>query len=101
MLKQAQNALRIYRRLIRQGISKIAFDDCGEGLGWARGLIADCHYRMEGCYRTLGRPAMAIKCFTGHLALRGPGCRSIYPLPAVRKELRKLWSTARKPTTLV
>jgi tetratricopeptide (TPR) repeat protein len=101
MLKQTQDALGIYRRLVRRGISKIACDDCGEGLAWARGLVADCHYRMAGCYRTLRRPAMAIRCLTSHLALRGPGCRSIYPLPTVRKELQKLRSAPSKPTSSV
>ncbi len=42
MLHQTKAALKVYRRLIRRGIQAIAFNDCGEGLAWARGLIADC-----------------------------------------------------------
>jgi tetratricopeptide (TPR) repeat protein len=90
MLDQNQDALKIYRRLIRRGTEEIAFDDCGEGLAWARGLVADCHYRIAGCYRRLRRPIIAIKSLIAHLNLRGPGCRSIYPLPVVRKELKQL-----------
>ena len=97
MLGLEQDALKIYRRLIGRGISEIAFDECGEGLAWSRGLVADCHYRMAGCYRTLRRPPMAIKCLTSHLTLRGPGCRSIYPLPMMRKELQKLWAATKNP----
>ena len=101
MLGRGQDALKIYRRLIRRGISEIAFDDCGEGLAWARGLVADCYYRMAGYYRASRRPAMAIKSLTSHLTLRGPGCRSIYPLPMVRKELHKLWTVTMKPKPVV
>jgi tetratricopeptide (TPR) repeat protein len=101
MLGRGQNALKIYRRLIRRGITAIAFDDCGEGLAWARGLVADCHYRMAGCYRRSRRKAMAIKSLTSHLTLRGPGCRSIYPLPMVRKELQKLWTATKRPKTVI
>ncbi len=96
MLGLGQDALKIYRRLIRRGIREIALDDCGEGLAWARGLVADCHFRMAGCYRALRRPAMGIRSLTSHLTLRGPGCRSIYPLPMVRKELQKLWTATKK-----
>src|ERR1700687_5835526 len=85
MLDLRRDALKVYRRLIRRGINKIASDDCGEGLGWARGLVADCHYRIAGCYRTLRRPAMAIKSLETHLILRGPGWPSIYPMPMVRE----------------
>jgi len=101
MLGRSQDALKIYRRLIRRGISEIAFDDCGEGLAWARGLVADCHYRMADCYRASRRPAMAIKSLTSHLTLRGPGCRSIYPLPMVRKELQELWAATARPKPAV
>jgi len=90
MLGQNHAALKIYRRLVRRGIEEIAFDDCGEGLARARGLVADCHYRIAGCYRRLRRPVMAIRSLIAHLSLRGPGCRSIYPLPMVKKELRQL-----------
>jgi len=90
MLDQAQAALRVYLRLVHRGIQVIAFGDCGEGLAWARGLIADCHYRMAHCYTALRRPKMAIKSFESHIALRGPGFRSIYSLADVREELHKL-----------
>jgi tetratricopeptide (TPR) repeat protein len=90
MLDQTEAALKVYMRLVRRGIQRIAFGDCGEGLGWARGLIADCHYRMAGCYAALQRPKMAIKSLKRHIGLRGPGCRSIYSLAKVRKELVKL-----------
>jgi tetratricopeptide (TPR) repeat protein len=90
MLGQTEAALKVYSLLVRRGVQRTAFGDCGEGLAWARGLIADCHYRMAHCYAALQRPKMAIKSLKRHIGLRGPGCRSIYSLARVRKELGNL-----------
>ena len=67
-----------------------ADDECGEGKAWARGLIADCHYRIALCQRDLGRIKSAIKELDIHLGLRGLGCRSIYSLKMVRQKLQHL-----------
>ncbi len=90
MLGHYRDASAIYRRLIRRGCEAVAFGDCGEGLAWARGLIADCWYRLAGCQGKMRRRASAIRCYEQHLRLRGPGCRSIYPIREVRNELRGL-----------
>lgn len=87
MLGRHRDAISIYRRLIRRGVESIAFGGCGEGLAWARGLVADCWYRLAGCERKLDRRAQAVRCYEQHLAMRGPGCRSIYQLRVVRREL--------------
>lgn len=90
MLKRNREASIMYRQLIRRGVKSIAFGDCGEGVAWARGLIADCWYRLALCEKQLGRPTrQVIRCYNEHLARRGPGCRSIYSLQDVRKELRE------------
>ena len=86
MLGRTKEALALFRRLVRRGIDSIANDDCGEGVAWSRGLVADCHYRMAHCYLDLRRKKEATHAFTCHLNLRGPGCRSIYPIQQVRKE---------------
>jgi tetratricopeptide (TPR) repeat protein len=87
MLGRHRTAIAIYRRLIRRGVESITFGDCGEGLAWARGLIADCWYRVARCQHKVGRRADAVRGYERHLAMRGPGCRSIYALHDVRKEL--------------
>jgi tetratricopeptide (TPR) repeat protein len=92
MLKRLTESQKIFRLLISRGISAIAFDTCGEGVAWARGLIADCWYRIAHIEHRRGRRARAIASFRRHLALRGPGCRSIYPISQVRRELRALLS---------
>jgi len=87
MLKRYTEASTIYRRLLRRGVNAVAFGVCGEGVAWARGLLADCWYRLARCHRKQGRRAHSISCYKKHLAMRGPGCRSIYPIHEVRREL--------------
>lgn len=87
MLGRYHEAIPIYRQLIRRGVESIAFGDCSEGLSRARGLVADCWYRLARCQRNIGHRMEAIRCYKRHIAMRGPGCRSIYPLQNVRNEL--------------
>jgi len=90
MLKRLTESRRLYRQLISRGVSAIASDACGEGVAWARGLVADCWYRIAHIERSRGRRSLAVSSFRSHLALRGPGCRSIYPISHVRRELREI-----------
>jgi tetratricopeptide (TPR) repeat protein len=90
MLDRTTEAVRVYRRLIRRGVDSIAYGDCGEGLAWARGLIADSWYRIARCHKRHGRRELSTRAFKAHLEMRGPGCRSIYPIGAVRRELQAL-----------
>jgi tetratricopeptide (TPR) repeat protein len=80
MLARHREAVEVYRGLVRRGAKRIALGRCGEGVARARGLIADCHYRLAESLKALGRADEALAEFTKHLDLRGPGCRSIYPL---------------------
>jgi tetratricopeptide (TPR) repeat protein len=97
MLGREREALGVYRRLVRRGAESIANGECGEGLGRARGLVADSLYRMAGCYISLGQSRKAVEFLEKHLARRGKGCHSIYPLREVRKELNELRPKAGKP----
>ncbi len=90
MLGREREALEVYRRLVRRGAASIAYGECGEGLARARGLVADCLYRMAGCYKSLGQSRKAVELLEKHLAQRGRGCHSIYALREVRKELNEL-----------
>ena len=93
MLGRHTEATRVFRRLIRRGVDRIAHDDCGEGIAWARGLVADCWYRVARIEITRGYAVRGVDALRAHLTLRGPGCRSIYPLAKVRRELRDLEAT--------
>ncbi len=90
MLDRHREALDVYRKLIRRGPKRIAAGQCGEGLAWANGLVADCYYRMMDSLDALGDKAGATAMLERHLDARGPGCRSIYPLGEVRKKGQSL-----------
>jgi hypothetical protein len=83
-------ALRVYRQLLSRGVERIAHGDCGEGRAWARGLMADCLYRQAQSYTELKEQKAAIDAYRKHLKMRGPGCRSIYAVRTVKKELSEL-----------
>jgi len=89
-LGRHRDALRVYAGLRRRGVESLAHGECGEGLRWARGLVADALYRQAIGYVALGQRRRARTSLKSHLALRGPGCASIYPLRQVRHELRDL-----------
>ena len=95
MLERTNEAIRIYRRLINRGVERIAVERCGEGKAWARGLIADCHFRLAACLMAKGQFEKAGEALDQHLALRGRTCRSIYVLQDVRKLLRDLKTNMR------
>ncbi len=78
MLGRHRDAIEVYRSLVRRGPKRIANGPCGEGLARARGLVADCHYRIAKSLQALGRHKAALAEFETHLDLRGPGRQSIY-----------------------
>ena len=89
-LGRHREALRVYSGLVRRGVDSIAHGPCGEGLRWARGLVADALYRQAIVYIALGQRRRARTSLEDHLSLRGPGCASAYPVRQVRRELQTL-----------
>lgn len=90
MLDRHEEAITAYKQITSRGIDRVATEDCGEGHAWARGLVADCYYRTAQCHRERGDTKGAAAAYRRHLSLRGSGCRSIYPIADVRKELETL-----------
>jgi tetratricopeptide (TPR) repeat protein len=80
MLGRHSEALDLYARIVTRDISDLASGECGEGRGWARGLVADAHYRASLSLKALGKEKASSSAFEQCLDLRGPGCRSIYRL---------------------
>jgi tetratricopeptide (TPR) repeat protein len=95
MLGRHVDALAVYDRITRRGIDDIAVGQCGEGRAWAKGLVADCYYRMMDSFDALGDRATATEMLEKHLDMRGPGCHSIYPLDGLSRQGRPL-SQARR-----
>jgi tetratricopeptide (TPR) repeat protein len=88
-LGKPKEALVIYKGLVERGVEELAFGECGEGIAWSRGLLADCLYCMSKCYTKLGEYQKAVEHLKEALAERGPGCRSIYPISTLRKKLKE------------
>lgn len=102
MLGRHSEALDLYARIVRRGVYRIATGECGEGRGWARGLIADSHYRASISLKALGNKEASFSAFELCLDQRGPGCYSIYkldelsnPTVVATRPNRRLQPTAR------
>jgi len=89
MLGQNRKSIAIYRKLIKRG-DKIAYGECGEGMAWARGVVADCLYRIAKCYEEQERPKKALSYYEQHIKRRGPGSRSIYSIGEVKRQMKKV-----------
>ncbi len=89
ILKQHQQAIRIWKKLLARGVDRIAFDECGEGLRWARSLVNDCLYRIGASLGELGKPRLAQCYIQEHLSHRSPGTPSIYSRAFVKRRLKK------------
>ncbi len=93
MLGHRAKAEALYTRLIRRGVKRIAHGECGEGVPSARGLVADCWYRLGVIRQSRRDVGGAITAFQHHLERRQRGT-SIYSASEVRENLRAL--TARQ-----
>jgi tetratricopeptide (TPR) repeat protein len=93
MLGQSGDAAALYLRLIRRGEERLAYGTCGEGLRWARGLVADCWYRLGAIREKQGDVMGARAALRRHLSRRRGGA-SIYGAHEARFRLKALASTA-------
>ena len=85
-----REAIRIWKRLLRRGVERIAHGPCGEGLRQAESLLNDCRYRIGKAYHFLGRPALAWRYMHAHLAHRRRGLPSIYSRADVLRNLQRI-----------
>lgn len=90
MLERDAEAIALYRKLATTGARKLGEDSCGEGVRWARGLKADCWYRLARIFGRRGDRAAALRALAQHRALRSRGARSIYAAADVRAFSRSL-----------
>jgi len=89
MLGRKAEAVVVYRRLIRRGPDRLSRGPCGEGIRWARGLVADCWYRLGRISQAEGKLRLATRAYRHHMEARRGGA-SIYDASEVRVRLRSL-----------
>jgi hypothetical protein len=84
MLDENDKALLLYRWLLSWGEEQLAYGECGEGIRWARALIADCHYRIACIWDEKRQWKRSAGEFENYLTLRKKGYGSIYSLREVK-----------------
>ena len=92
-----REAIRVWKRLLRRGIERIAHGPCGEGIRQAESLLNDCRYRIGKTYYFLDRPALAWRYMHAHLTHRRRGLPSIYSRADVLWNLERIARRRRKP----
>ncbi len=92
MLGRSGEAIDIWKKLLRRGVSSLAHEECGEGIRWARSFINDSRYRIGLAYADIGNFHLAKQYVKKHIENRGRNCPSIYNLRDVRKKLSKIES---------
>ncbi|MFZ0274335.1 MAG: hypothetical protein WB524_07880 [Acidobacteriaceae bacterium] len=90
MLGRTREARILFQWLVSWGEAKLAYGECGEGIRWARSLIADCYYRIGLIWEEKGQKKRALRSYAEHLACRERGARSIYPIREVKRRFNSL-----------
>jgi tetratricopeptide (TPR) repeat protein len=83
-LGRYREAIRIFERLVRSGVRRLARAECGEGLPWARNIICDSHICLAMLYSTIGRFSVAARHHQAHVRLRQRST-SGYPASFLKK----------------
>jgi tetratricopeptide (TPR) repeat protein len=50
MIDHTDEAISVWRRLLKKGPKAVAENECGEGMKWAQSLLNDCRYRLAFAY---------------------------------------------------
>jgi predicted Zn-dependent protease len=94
-LGRRTDAARLYQRLTNRGPVKIARGECGEGLNWSRGLVADAYYRRGLIAEAQGDWGLSRDMYQRYLMETVRlGAVSIYSRHLVESRLKKLERSA-------
>lgn len=96
MLNENDKALLLYRWLLSWGEDQLAYGECGEGIRWARALIADCHYRVACIWDEKRQWKRSAAEFEKYLGLRKIGYGSIYSLREIKGQYAEVQAKGRR-----
>lgn len=85
-----REAWRLYQSIARRRPEVLGTRECGEGLPWARGLIADCHFRLGQLAERQGAKAAARRRYRTYLRFMERPTPSIESRKAALARLRAL-----------
>jgi len=94
MLGRYSESLALYRWLLSWGEKKLAYGECGEGIGRARSLLADCHYSIACIWHKKRQWKRAAAEYKKYLAARKKGHGSIYPIRDVKARYKEVLGKA-------
>jgi tetratricopeptide (TPR) repeat protein len=100
MLGEERQAIEVYTRLIGRGPQAIAGDECGEGIRKARGLLADCKYRLSLCYAEIGEERDALRFAREFMSDWLGGAKGIYTLEDIKRLLDRPPAPSPQPKTV-
>jgi tetratricopeptide (TPR) repeat protein len=89
-LKQFDAAEQLYRSLIRRGVNRIAYGQCGEGIRDARTVVNDSRYTLGIIQAYKDEFDLAERNIQKHIASRNPNCTSRFNLREVKKDLNQV-----------
>jgi len=90
MKERKQEAIDIWQKLINTELKQIAFDECGEGLRFAKSLINDCRVEIGTAYNALGDKTKAISFYNNYLENRQRGIYSNFTKKEILNEIKEL-----------
>ncbi len=83
-------AIENWNKLLQEGVEKIAYGECGEGLQQAKSMLNDVRMRMALSYSETGQKNKALFFYKEHLNNRKRGLYSNFTKKEVEKEIKKL-----------
>lgn len=89
MLHRENEAIAIWKSLIKRGANKIAKGQCGEGIIRARELVNDCRFRIAFAYLDIGQKDCARRYLQSFINKRRQGQRSMYGINKAKELLEK------------
>jgi tetratricopeptide (TPR) repeat protein len=96
MLDRRREAIDVYQQITNRNLDDLAHGSCGEGVAWARGLVADCYYRMGRAHEHLSEAATAADMYRRALRNKGRGAVSIYSHRMVEDALERVEQLGRR-----
>ncbi len=90
MLGQTQEAIALYKSILKMGVNRVGSVATTEGIRWAKSLLNDCRYSIGLCYKDMGNLSLAQRYLRNHLNKRTRGIPSIYKRKDVKKKLQQL-----------
>jgi tetratricopeptide (TPR) repeat protein len=85
-----EEAAMVYKKIIRKGINRVAYGECGEGIRWARQIINDSHYVLGVIYAGKGEFALAKKYVKKYISNRYCKYESRFYLREAKKDLAQI-----------